>query len=64
MSFYEKTYEEAYQRGYIEGYDSSRSEQRRRDDGGRAGSICIAVTLYAFTAFALASSIVQLLQSV
>ena len=48
----------------MEGYDSSRSEQRRRDDGGRAGSICIAVTLYAFTAFALASSIVQLLQSV
>lgn len=64
MSFYEKTYEEAYNRGYMEGYDSSRAEMRRRADGGRAGGICIAITLYAFTAFSIIASIVQLAQSI
>ena len=60
MSYLEQTYKQGYDDGYLEGYDRSRMERARRDDGGKAGTICISVAVWLMTAFAVAASIIEL----
>ena len=60
MSYLEQTYTQGYNEGYLEGYERSRMERARRDDGGKAGTICISVAVWLMTAFAVAASIIEL----
>ena len=52
MSEYEKAYRDGYRAG---------SCARDREDGGRAGWVCIAVSVCSCTAFAIIASVIQLL---